>query len=628
MGQMENEYGRIIAYERKRTQLSAEKLCEGICSRVYLQRIEKGERFCEKILADVLLQRMGVASEKFSYVLNVQEQEKIKWKEKMVDLVNRNQKKEAMYEMEQCKKQTKENILYLQFCMLAETVLGWKNGEDREKLLENIQKAWNLTRKGKNILRVQGLCLSYFEFSLAMLYVRLLEGNREEEEIMMYYQKLLLYLEKHVEEPDRVKWYSQIAVRVVPLLKKNNNSKQAWKITIQAIQLLQRQACMFHLSELLRLYQEFLEEKYGKIRASMPQKVQKELFDIDGICNSLEWCYQEYKEKQKEWIWDISFGVGELYLCQDIIRGRRNGMGMSQQELAEGICSPVTISRIECGKTYPKRKELVKLLERVKWSGETCTLTAQIGNPEYHQTTSKISNLTYLGNYQEVEKLLEELEKKIPEKNVFAQQYFLNNINITQFALGKKSKEEYYISAEKALYLTVPRLEKEKWKKWHFTRAEVMCINAMSYGCEEVGKEEEVIELLERIKEFYERQGMSLEHYQAGYELTVRNLGSLLGNLGKYKESILLADITINVAFCSEDIGIMSIALYDKGWGMEYLWKEEVFYKQESLNYVKASYYLNLFLDRKISYEFIREHIKEIYGKDIYGCKGIRGISE
>ena len=150
----------------------------------------------------------------------------------------------------------------------------------------------------------------------------------------------------------------------------------------------------------------------------------------------------------------------------------------------------------------------------------------------------------------------------------------------------------------------------------------------MSYGCEEVGKEEEVIELLERIKEFYERQGMSLEHYQAGYELTVRNLGSLLGNLGKYKESILLADITINVAFCSEDIGIMSIALYDKGWGMEYLWKEEVFYKQESLNYVKASYYLNLFLDRKISYEFIREHIKEIYGKDIYGCKGIRGISE
>ncbi|MCX4269962.1 MAG: hypothetical protein OSJ62_15065, partial [Lachnospiraceae bacterium] len=85
----------------------------------------------------------------------------------------------------------------------------------------------------------------------------------------------------------------------------------------------------------------------------------------------------------------------------------------------------------------------------------------------------------------------------------------------------------------------------------------------------------------------------------------------------KYKESILLADITINVAFCCEDIGVMSVALYDKGWDMEYLWNEGIFYKQESLNYVKASYYLDLFLNRKIQYEFTKKHIREIYGEEI-----------
>lgn len=617
MVQMENEYGRIIAYERRRTHLSAKKLCEGICDRVFLQRIEKGERSCEKILADAMLQRMGISSEKFCYVSNAQEQEDIVWKEKIVTLVDRNQEDTENWIKIYKKRIKKKSVLYTQFCMLAETILGWKNGRDRKKLLENIQKAWELTRRGKNILKLQGQYLSYFEVSLAMLYVRILEEDEEEERIAIYYQKLLFYLEKHIEESDRVKWYPQIAIRVIPLLKKNKKIEQAYKITVETIQLLQRQASTFHLLKLLELYREFLEEKFGKVRLFMPKKIQKELSDIDGICYSLEWCYREYKVKQREWNWDISFGVSEIYLCQDIIKGRRIGIGMSQQELAEEVCSPVTISRVERGITYPKRQELIKLLEKVKWSGENCTLTAQIGNPEYHQVTSKISNLTYLGKYQEAEKLLEELEKKIPEKNIFAQQYFLNSLNTAQFALGKRSKKEYYILAEKALYLTVPRLDKEKWKKWHFTRAEVMCINAMSYACEDSGKEEEVIELLEIIKEFYERQYMDLKHYQVGYELTVRNLGNLLGNRGKYKEAILLADIVINLAFCSEDIGVMTIALYDKGWGMEYLWDNGVFSKQESLNYVKASYYFNLFLDRKIEYEFTREHMKERYGEEI-----------
>ena len=111
-------------------------------------------------------------------------------------------------------------------------------------------------------------------------------------------------------------------------------------------------------------------------------------------------------------------------------------MGLSQQALGEGICSLVTVSRIENGKSCPKRKDLVELLERVKWSGENCTLTAQIGNPEYHQITSQISNLTYLGKHKEAEKLLEELEEKVQEKNIFAKQYFIINLSIVQFGLG------------------------------------------------------------------------------------------------------------------------------------------------------------------------------------------------
>jgi len=66
----ENEYGEIIRYQRSQTEISEDKLCDGLCSRTYLHRVENGERTCEKILADALLQRIGVSADKFSYIYN------------------------------------------------------------------------------------------------------------------------------------------------------------------------------------------------------------------------------------------------------------------------------------------------------------------------------------------------------------------------------------------------------------------------------------------------------------------------------------------------------------------------------------------------------------------------------
>lgn len=626
--QRENEYGRIIAYERKRINLSSEQLCEGICDRVYLQRIEKGERSCDKILADSILQRIGVSAKKFSYILDEQEKNFVAAKEKIVDLVDANQEKEAYQQIQTYREQTKgKTILYVQFCNLAEIVLKWKNGGDRTKLLEDILATWNLTKDGKSILRIRGQRLSYFELSLALLYMRLLEEQEKEKEVIEGYQELLVYMEKRVEESDRVEWYPQIAVRLIRLLKKNGKTEQAWKRTIQTIQLLRKQAFILYLAELLKIYQELLKERFGEKTAVMSKEIQKQISDIDEICEVLDWCEQKYKVKQKKWVWDISFGMSEIYLCQDIIKGRRIGMGLTQQELGEGICSCVTVSRIENGKSYPKRKDLIELLEKVKWSGENCTLTAQIGNPEYHQITSQISDLTYLGNFEEAEKMLEELEKNIQKENIFAKQYFLSSLSTVQFALGKKTAQELYILAEKALHLTMPENE-ERWKEWHFTRTEVMCINMMSYACESVGKIEYVIELLKIVKEFYERQHFSLGYYQAGYQLTLRNLGNLLGNIGKYKEASQLADMCIQQEFIFKQIGNAAIALYDKGWNMEHLWENGEVDKQESLNYIKASCYLNLFLNRKIQYEHSKKHMKELYGEDIYYLKNEEGISK
>ena len=57
-------------------------------------------------------------------------------------------------------------------------------------------------------------------------------------------------------------------------------------------------------------------------------------------------------------------------LIGEAIRQRRLEMGLTQEKLCEGICDPVSISRIETGKQAPSRKKLKALLNRLGMSGD------------------------------------------------------------------------------------------------------------------------------------------------------------------------------------------------------------------------------------------------------------------
>lgn len=626
--QKKNEYGELIVYERIRSCVSAEQLCEGLCSAENLRKIEKGERSCEKILADALFQRLGISSDRFSYLLKEEEYKDMMIREKIVFLVDQNQKEEAKQYLEKYQIQTKgRHILFLQFCKLANLVLEWKNGKAIETMQQDILGAWNLTKKGKKIRIREGQYFSSFEIVLVMLYMYLLEKSGKEADAEEGYQELLNYMENKISIQDRVKWYPQLSYRQMRILRKKGNIEKALEIGAKTLKLLRNQASLNYLVEILEEYSKLLKESYVLKEEKIPPEMEKQLEEIDFIREKIKWLYKEYRIESTKWVWNIFFGMSEIYLCKDVIRGRRLGIGMTQEELADGICDPVTISRIERGKSFPKRNVLLQLLQKLKWSGENCTLTAQIGRPEYHSITSQISMLTHTGKMVEAEKLLDELEQKVQKKNIFAKQYFLS-MNVVKHSLGNMDAKTLVKLQKQAFYLTVPEeITYEKLKQWHFSRMEVMCANKMSYFCEKE-KEKDVLELLYLVKKFYERQPFQLRYYRAGYELTMRNIGNLLGNMGKYEEAIKAADDCIKLALNLQKGGNISSALYDKGWDMEKLWEKKFYTKEESLAYIEASYALNLFLGKEEQCKFIRNHVKEFYHKKIYSSDVSLGKSE
>lgn len=597
-----NQVGKLISYERNRAEMTVDELCRGLCSRTFLMRVESGERACEKILADALLQRAGVSPDKFVYMINPEEQDWLVLREKLTEAVEEGNLETALFLMKKYETITvKRSKLHRQLVLFMQVILNFKNHGDRSAMLKTLDEAWSITMDGNSMGKMDKGRLTLTELMLVMMHYRILEEQGCREEAAAGYEELLGYLETYADEEDRIKLYPQIAYRLAEIYLSEEKHKKAVELAQKSVELSKVRGRLPYLRQFLEIIR-----KYGNLTAEEKQ-------ETELICESLKWLYETYGVEEKNWIWNIPFGMAEVELCGNLIRARRKVLGMSQESLAENICDPVSISRIECGKTTPKRRIFRKLMERVGMSGGNFETVVQVERPELLELAVQISILLSHSNGADAEPLIEQLEQKMNSSNKFARQYLLEVKALAKFNQNKISAEEHAALQKEALYLTLPRLDMDKLANWSFSRQEVSIINALSYSYDKMGKEEEIIKLLQIVQKHYENKPFALMHYVVGYELTMRNLGNVLGNVGRYEEAIEVADKGISLGLQAGRGAVLGTTIYDRGWDMEQLWKDKKYTKEESLPYVKASYALNLLFGSKRTQVFLREHIEKCY---------------
>lgn len=600
----ENQIGKLISYERNRAGMGVKELGRGLCSHTFLLRVESGERVCEKILADSLLQRAGVSADKFVYMINPDEQDWMVLREKLIAAVDEGNEVKAFPLIEEYYKMTRtKSKLHIQLLFLLQVVLSWKNKRDTTVMLGKLNEAWAITMQGIPMKNLNSYSLTVTEFVLGMMYYRISEDRGSYQTAAKGYEQLLLHLEMFADEEDSVKLYPQIAYRLSGLYLKDGRTKEAVELAEKSIALLKVRGRLFYLRQFLEII-----SKYG-------ENTPKEREEAKQICESLKWLYQTYGVEEEVWIWNIPYGMAEVELCGNLIRSRRETLGMSQETLAEGICDPVSISRIECGKVTPKRQIFKKLMERVGMTGGNFEMVVQVERPGLLELAVKIGVLLSHSKGREAEPLIAELESEMKWSDKFSRQYLLHVKALALFNQKKIDVKQHASMQEEALYLTLPRVGIDRLAKWSFSRQEVSIINALSYSYEKMGKQEEIIALLQIIQQQYESKPFELIHYVVGYELTMRNLGNVYGNIGKYEEATKAAHKGILLGLQAGRGAILGTTLYDCGWDMEQMWQSGAYSKKESLPYVKASYALNLLFGRESENQFFVEHIKEKYNE-------------
>ena len=602
-----NQIGKLINYERNRAGMKLNELSRGLCSRAFLMRVETGERTCDKMIADALLQRAGVSADKFSYMLSPKEQLLLMLREQMLSAVEKGNEAEARELIARYRRKTeKKGKLHKQLLLLAQVVLDWKCGGRMEAMQERLAEAWSITMD-KNTMedmvseKKKDMGMTLTEFVVIMMHYRFLEEQGESAQASAGYEWLLLHLERFVDEKDRVRLYPQIAYRRMQLLVAEGKTEEAVCLAKKGIALLQIRGRLFYLRQLLEFIQ-----KYDK---DTPERKEK----LREIIDSIVWMYEKYEIKEKEWVWNIPYGVANIELFGDVIRARRKVLGMSQEALSDGICDPVSISRIEKGKVAPKKQVYQKLLARVGMTGDRYESTIQVERPELLEEANKACTLTTLAYNKEAEQIVKELEGKLEDTDKFAMQYFQSLKALVLYNLQKITPQEHSRLQEEALFLTVPRVSLEELKDWNFSFQEARTANLLTDSYDKDGRREEGIALLEILKRQCKEKQFPLEYYAVCYEVTMLNLGNLLGNAGRYEEAIAASEEVIRLGLGLGRGAIAGSALYDVGWDMEQLWDTGAYTKEESLPYVKASYALCQLFETEESCDFIREHIQKSY---------------
>lgn len=299
-----------------------------------------------------------------------------------------------------------------------------------------------------------------------------------------------------------------------------------------------------------------------------------------------------------------------------IIKYTRKYLNMTQEELSEGICDPVTLARYENGSLNPSDEKFSLLMQKMGMSGEKYVIPVQNRKIEHEVQMKKILYALEREDYHEVEAGIEIL-KRNPDfslEDVENQQYIKRLELILEDQAGKLTNIEYIKSLEEILRLTFPEYNEEHFPIYRiFTENEVLIISNIAKQYALMGNRKRAIHIYYNLEEYFQT-GVVVNDYKPRY-IELVNLSSLLGLSGRYEESMEICKRGIRWLLRYGKSNYLYNFYYNMGWLINEKIKkgeEDLEMKKQAECYVWMAYQLfQIYPENKKNMECILDFCKE-----------------
>lgn len=227
----------------------------------------------------------------------------------------------------------------------------------------------------------------------------------------------------------------------------------------------------------------------------------------------------------------------------EILRSLRKQAGLSQEKLAEGICSSVSISRIENGLQMPSSTVLDGLLNKLgAGTYQICNIYYKNEKQRaFEEKAELVTGLISQGNLSEAKEQLALLADRAKDSKINEQFYLLLDASIQLYE--QTAPAGILATLEQALALTKPQIDYFDLRNTLLSIREANILNVIVAALIKLDRTIEAIHLGEELLTALKKHESGLKEYQIIKINLAFNLAQGMEKEKRYKEALMYSEL-------------------------------------------------------------------------------------
>ena len=226
-----------------------------------------------------------------------------------------------------------------------------------------------------------------------------------------------------------------------------------------------------------------------------------------------------------------------IYYFGEILKRYRESLGMTQEMLSEGICSPQTVSRIENGRQKPGRAISRQMMERLGKEKGRGYAIVPMGDAQVQEEIQRYEDLMEKGEYKAADRIIRKLEGVFGDTPAH-RQYILGGKAHIGWKLRQITGEEGRAMLWEALGLSVPNPMQQELSRYPWIGHELLLLYGIADSYYDEAQTQEAVSTLEGIYEGI-WSGYRMPQMDQKIEFMIlQKLMDIYGELGQYRRAI------------------------------------------------------------------------------------------
>ena len=236
----------------------------------------------------------------------------------------------------------------------------------------------------------------------------------------------------------------------------------------------------------------------------------------------------------------------------EAIKKRRLELGLTQEQLCEGICEPITVSRLENGRQTPSRNRINALLERLDMPADRYYALLSKHELDIDALQREITsyNIRFDKAPAEEQPQVRELalnahrklEAIIDNDDTLSRQLILRSRVVIGTENGAYSFQEKIDMLTEAIRMTVPKFDLDDIGRGLYTTDEIKIINLLALTYSNAGDHLKAIEIWGQLRRYIQKHFHNIPLTRARLNIVLLNYARELDIIGQFQKAIEIAE--------------------------------------------------------------------------------------